>query len=122
MIAFEMDSTVKNGMGGIIKPIVMCDYCHARIEGSGNALWIKPNHINGKRFVFESPIFHTHKHCNHAFEMEYAKKHGFYGFFWEDLEKHLSQMLNNVVAHNKKQMHRIYGVAERAVWAVGENS
>lgn len=42
MIAFKTDSTVKNGMGGIIKPIVVCDYCHARIEGSGNVLWMPP--------------------------------------------------------------------------------
>ena len=122
MIAFESDSTVKNGMGGIIKPIVICDYCHARIEGSGNALWIKPNDINGKRFVFESPVFHTHKRCNHAFEMEYAKKHGFYGFFWVDLWEHLAQTLNNVVSRNEKHVQNIYDAAERAVRAAGEKS
>ena len=115
MIAFETDSTVKNGMGGIIKPIVVCDYCHARIEGSGNALWIPPLEVKGERFRFESPIFHTHKHCNRAFEAEYKEKHGFYGFSWDDLWKHLAQTLNNVVARDDRQAQRIFGVVERVV-------
>ena len=122
MIAFESDSTVKNGMGGIIKPIVVCDYCHTRIEGSGNALWIMPDDINSKRFIFESPVFHTHKHCNHAFEMQYMREHGFYGFFWEDLWEHLTQMLNNVVAPNERHRKNIYNVAERAMKAAREKS
>ena len=110
MIAFEVDD-------GIIMPVVICDYCHARIEGSGNALWLMPpiGKPHGPRFSFESPVFHTHKHCNYAFETAYQERHGDTHFFSSELWEHLTQTLNNVVTRDDKQVQRIFDVVERVV-------
>lgn len=114
MIAFEVQD-------GIIMPVVICDFCHARIVGSGNALWIMPPPLGkpprGPSFSFESPIFHTHKHCNHAFEVAYSERHGETNFYWCELWEHLTQTLNNAVVRDDKHMRRIFDTVKKAVEA-----
>lgn len=112
MISFEVED-------GIIKPVVVCDFCTARIVGSGNALWIMPSPLGkpprGPNFAFESPIFHTHKHCNYAFEAAYSERHGQTHFFSRELWAFIAQTLNNVAVRNDKQARRIFDSVKRVV-------
>ena len=112
MMVFEVED-------GIIKPVVVCDFCTARIVGSGNALWIMPSPLGkpprGPNFAFESPIFHTHKHCNYAFEAAYSERHGQTHFFSRELWAFTAQTLNNVAVRNDKQARRIFDSVKRVV-------
>ncbi len=112
MIAFE----VKNGD---IMPVVLCDFCHARIIGSGNALWLMPSPIGkpprGPNFSFESPVYHTHKHCFHAFEVAYSERHGQTDLLDCDLWVFLAQTLNNAVVSDDRKARRIFDSVKRAV-------
>lgn len=108
MIAFE----VVDKRGGFIKPIVVCDCCRARIIGQGNALWIMPP-AGGSREV-ESPIFHTHKHCNRTFEAHYRERFGPTDFFSAELWEHLAQLLNNATTRDDKAADRVYRAAKMA--------
>lgn len=112
MIAFEVEV-------GIIKPVVLCDFCHARIIGSGNALWIMPSPIGkpprGPNFSFESPIYHTHKHCFHAFDLSYRERHGDTHFSSCELWRFTAQMLNNVAVRDERKALRIFDSVKRAI-------
>lgn len=112
MMAFEVE-------GGIIKPVVVCDFCAARIVGTGNALWLMPSPLGkpprGPNFAFESPIFHTHKHCNHAFEIAYSERHGPTDFFSRELWEFIAQTLNNVATHDDKRARQIFDSVKRIV-------
>jgi hypothetical protein len=112
MIAFEVRD-------GIIKPVVVCDFCHARIVGSGNALWLMPSPLGkpprGPNFSFESPIFHTHQHCNRAFEVAYSERHGQTHFFSRELWEFAAQTLNNVAVRSEQQARRIFDSVKRVV-------
>ena len=117
MIAFEVEMVGENA--GRYCPIVVCDHCHAKIKGSGSALWARSDgHCGlsiGDRFQFEPQIFHVHKHCASAFEAAYQERYGQTRLMWADLWKHLAQTLSNMVASDNKPPRRILDAVERVV-------
>lgn len=114
MIAFEHDFTVQNDMGGIIKPIILCDHCHQRIMADGNTLWIQPEDLPRKPKVIIKPlIFHTHKHCNYAFEAAYEREHGLVLFYSDEIDNYLAQLTNNVVTIREKDARRLFDLVKR---------
>lgn len=112
MISFEVEH-------GDIMPVVVCDFCHARIAGDGYARWLMPSlwKPSNPRFSFESPVFHTHKHCSSAFEVAYGERHGYTRFFGCELWALIALTLNNVVTHDDRQAQKIFDSVKRVVEA-----
>lgn len=114
MIGFEWDHNCCPEEGGLIKPIILCDHCHQRIMAEGNVLWIQPEDFPRKPKVIIKPlIFHTHKHCNHAFEAAYERAHGLVLFYSDEIDNYLAQLTNNVVTTREKDARRLFDLVKR---------
>ncbi len=115
MIGFEWDFGESADMGGLMKPVAMCDRCGKPILKEGNVLWINPDirPKTGKFAFVPRAMFHTHKRCNRAFEAEYKRRNGPTHFFSEDIADHLAQLLNNTVATRDSDARKLVALVDK---------
>lgn len=89
--------------GKLFSPQIFCDHCGDRIERSGNVLWLVQD---GQPVSGE--MFHTHKHCNHAFES--AQREDFLAggpmYYWLELRRLPVQLAANLELEKEPWVRR----------------